>query len=70
VWEAGHYVAVANLALQVLSALFSFGIAVVSVAIIGESASVVNDHSREFSLSSLDWIRTKLLLIPGKPRLF
>jgi len=44
VWEAGPRVAVAGLVLQVLSALIPIGIAVVSAAIIGEVASVVNGH--------------------------
>lgn len=44
VWEAGPRVAIAGLALQILSALVPIGIAAVSAAIIGEVAAVVNAH--------------------------
>ena len=44
VWESGPRVAVAGLALQVLSALIPIGIAWVSAAIIGQVAAVVGGH--------------------------
>jgi len=52
VWEAGPFVAVAGLVLQVLSALVPIGIAMVSAAIIGQVAGVVKGHEQ---LASYFW---------------